>query len=114
MRKPEAKARITILIDDDVLAAFRARVEREGRGFQTLTLTLYPPTSGRLTRLLLLGSRHRSDQGAKHGIHRLRGLEYLGNIGVEDDDNTRTPTSRKAVGFRFLIVEAILREHFWR
>jgi uncharacterized protein (DUF4415 family) len=30
------KTRITILIDDDVLAAFRARAEREGRGYQTL------------------------------------------------------------------------------
>ena len=30
------KARITILIDDDVLAAFRARAEREGKGYQTL------------------------------------------------------------------------------
>ena len=30
------KTRITILIDDDVLAAFRARAEREGKGYQTL------------------------------------------------------------------------------
>ena len=30
------KTRITILIDDDVLTAFRARAEREGRGYQTL------------------------------------------------------------------------------
>lgn len=30
------KTRITILIDDDVLAAFRARAEHEGRGYQTL------------------------------------------------------------------------------
>ena len=30
------KTRITILIDDDVLAAFRARAEREGRRYQTL------------------------------------------------------------------------------
>jgi uncharacterized protein (DUF4415 family) len=30
------KTRITILIDDDVLTAFRARAEREGTGYQTL------------------------------------------------------------------------------
>ncbi len=30
------KTRITIMIDDDVLAAFRARAEREGKGYQTL------------------------------------------------------------------------------
>jgi len=30
------KTRITILIDDDVLAVFRARAEREGKGYQTL------------------------------------------------------------------------------
>jgi uncharacterized protein (DUF4415 family) len=30
------KTRITILIDKDVLAAFRARAAREGRGYQTL------------------------------------------------------------------------------
>lgn len=30
------KTRITILIDDDVLAVFRARADREGRGYQTL------------------------------------------------------------------------------
>jgi uncharacterized protein (DUF4415 family) len=30
------KTRITILIDDDVLAAFRARAEQEGKGYQTL------------------------------------------------------------------------------
>ena len=30
------KTRITIFIDDDVLAAFRARAEREGAGYQTL------------------------------------------------------------------------------
>jgi uncharacterized protein (DUF4415 family) len=30
------KSRITILIDDDVLTAFRARAEREGKGYQTL------------------------------------------------------------------------------
>jgi len=30
------KARITMLIDADVLAAFRARAEREGKGYQTL------------------------------------------------------------------------------
>jgi uncharacterized protein (DUF4415 family) len=31
-----SKTRITILIDDDVLAAFRARAAHEGRGYQTL------------------------------------------------------------------------------
>ncbi len=30
------KSRITIFIDDDVLAAFRARAEGEGKGYQTL------------------------------------------------------------------------------
>ena len=30
------QTRITILIDDDVLAAFRARAGREGKGYQTL------------------------------------------------------------------------------
>jgi uncharacterized protein (DUF4415 family) len=30
------KTRITILLDADVVAAFRARAEREGRGYQTL------------------------------------------------------------------------------
>jgi uncharacterized protein (DUF4415 family) len=30
------KTRITILIDDDVLAAFRARAEHEGKGYQAL------------------------------------------------------------------------------
>lgn len=33
------KSRITILIDDDVLAAFRARAEREGSRYQTLINT---------------------------------------------------------------------------
>jgi uncharacterized protein (DUF4415 family) len=30
------KTRITIYLDDDVLAAFRARAEQEGKGYQTL------------------------------------------------------------------------------
>jgi uncharacterized protein (DUF4415 family) len=30
------KTRITILIDDDLLEAFRARAGREGKGYQTL------------------------------------------------------------------------------
>ena len=30
------KTRITIFLDDDVLAAFRARAEQEGMGYQTL------------------------------------------------------------------------------
>lgn len=30
------KTRITIFLDDDVLAAFRSRAEREGTGYQTL------------------------------------------------------------------------------
>lgn len=32
----KGKTRITMLIDDDVLAAFRQRAEREGKGYQTL------------------------------------------------------------------------------
>ncbi len=32
----QGKSRITIFIDDDVLAAFRARAEGEGKGYQTL------------------------------------------------------------------------------
>jgi uncharacterized protein (DUF4415 family) len=34
--EPAGKTRITIFIDDDILAAFRTRAEREGRGYQTL------------------------------------------------------------------------------
>lgn len=34
--EPAGKTRITIYIDDEVLAAFRARAEAEGRGYQTL------------------------------------------------------------------------------
>jgi uncharacterized protein (DUF4415 family) len=30
------KTRITILLDDDVVAEFRTRAEREGQGYQTL------------------------------------------------------------------------------
>jgi uncharacterized protein (DUF4415 family) len=30
------KTRITILLDDDVVTEFRARAEREGKGYQTL------------------------------------------------------------------------------
>jgi uncharacterized protein (DUF4415 family) len=30
------KTRITIMLDDDVIEAFRARAETEGRGYQTL------------------------------------------------------------------------------
>jgi uncharacterized protein (DUF4415 family) len=32
----KGKTRITIFLDDDVLAAFRARAEAEGQGYQTL------------------------------------------------------------------------------
>lgn len=32
----KGKTRITMLIDDDVLTAFRQRAEREGKGYQTL------------------------------------------------------------------------------
>jgi uncharacterized protein (DUF4415 family) len=32
----QGKTRITILLDDDVVAAFRTRAEREGKGYQTL------------------------------------------------------------------------------
>ena len=32
----KGKTRITILIDDDILSAFRQRAEQEGKGYQTL------------------------------------------------------------------------------
>ena len=32
----KGKARITIMLDQDVLEAFRARAEKQGRGYQTL------------------------------------------------------------------------------
>lgn len=32
---PAGKTRITIMLDNDVLDAFRARAEEEGRGYQT-------------------------------------------------------------------------------
>ena len=35
----KGKTRITIFLDDDVLAAFRARAEAEGQGYQTLINT---------------------------------------------------------------------------
>jgi uncharacterized protein (DUF4415 family) len=34
--EPAGKTRITILIDDDILAEFRARAEAAGKGYQTL------------------------------------------------------------------------------
>lgn len=34
--EPSGKSRITILIDDDILAEFRARAEATGKGYQTL------------------------------------------------------------------------------
>jgi uncharacterized protein (DUF4415 family) len=34
--EPAGKTRITIFIDDDILAAFRTRAEQEGKGYQTL------------------------------------------------------------------------------
>ena len=34
--EPKGKSRITMWIDDDVLAAFRARAAQEGKGYQTL------------------------------------------------------------------------------
>ncbi|WP_068636284.1 BrnA antitoxin family protein [Thauera butanivorans] len=34
--KPTGKTRITIFLDDDVLAAFRERAAAEGKGYQTL------------------------------------------------------------------------------
>jgi len=34
--EPAGKTRITIFIDDDILATFRTRAEQEGRGYQTL------------------------------------------------------------------------------
>ena len=33
---PTGKTRITIFLDDDILAAFRERAEAEGKGYQTL------------------------------------------------------------------------------
>ncbi|MCC8997890.1 MAG: BrnA antitoxin family protein [Candidatus Contendobacter sp.] len=37
--EPAGKTRITIFIDDDILAAFRTRAEQEGNGYQTLINT---------------------------------------------------------------------------
>ena len=34
--EPTGKTRITIFIDDDILATFRARAETAGKGYQTL------------------------------------------------------------------------------
>ena len=34
--EPTEKTRITIYIDDDILAAFRKKAEKEGLGYQTL------------------------------------------------------------------------------
>ena len=34
--EPTGKTRITIFIDDDILAAFRSRAETTGKGYQTL------------------------------------------------------------------------------
>jgi uncharacterized protein (DUF4415 family) len=34
--KSRGKTRITIYLDDDVIDAFRAKAEEEGRGYQTL------------------------------------------------------------------------------
>jgi len=34
--EPKGKTRISIYLDDDILAAFRARAEAEGKGYQTL------------------------------------------------------------------------------
>lgn len=34
--EPAGKTRITIYIDDDILAAFRKKAEKEGLGYQTL------------------------------------------------------------------------------
>jgi len=33
---PEGKTRITVWVDDDVLAAFRSRAAREGKSYQAL------------------------------------------------------------------------------
>lgn len=33
---PTGKTRITIFLDDDILAAFRERAEAQGKGYQTL------------------------------------------------------------------------------
>lgn len=34
--EPAGKTRISIFIDDDILAAFKSRAEQEGEGYQTL------------------------------------------------------------------------------
>jgi uncharacterized protein (DUF4415 family) len=34
--EPKGKTRISIYLDDDILAVFRARAEAEGKGYQTL------------------------------------------------------------------------------
>lgn len=36
LQEKEAKTRITILVDNDVLAAFRTRAAASGKGYQTL------------------------------------------------------------------------------
>lgn len=36
LQAKETKTRITIMVDSDVLAAFRARAEDSGKGYQTL------------------------------------------------------------------------------
>ncbi len=36
---PSGKTRISIFIDDDILAAFKSRAEQEGEGYQTLMNT---------------------------------------------------------------------------
>lgn len=34
--EPQGRTRISIYLDDDILAAFHARAEAEGKGYQTL------------------------------------------------------------------------------
>jgi uncharacterized protein (DUF4415 family) len=34
--EPKGKTRVTMWVDDDVLAAFRARAAQQGKGYQTL------------------------------------------------------------------------------
>ena len=47
--RPKGKTRITIMLDDDVLAAFRARAAVEGSGYQTIINQALRHAAGVLT-----------------------------------------------------------------
>jgi uncharacterized protein (DUF4415 family) len=47
--RPKGKTRITIMLDDDVLAAFRARAAVEGSGYQTIINQALRDAAGVLT-----------------------------------------------------------------